>query len=171
MKALLTTSPDPKSYAQAIKCPDSELWVEAMNRELDSLARMNVWDEVELPAGEHALGTTWFYKCKTEASNELIKYKACMCAQGFSQIKGVDYSKTYAPTGRLNTLQTCLLISAHEDLNIIQMDAVGAFLNGVPDETLYIKPPKGYRFKKSGDNIVLRLEKSLYGLKQSPRCW
>lgn len=51
------------------------------------------------------------------------------------------------------------------------MDAVGAFLNGVPDEVLFIKPPKGYTCKKKGVNIVLKLKKSLYGLKQSPRCW
>lgn len=51
------------------------------------------------------------------------------------------------------------------------MDAVGAFLNGIPDETLYIHPPKGYKCKLTGTNIVLKLKKSLYGLKQSPRCW
>ena len=51
------------------------------------------------------------------------------------------------------------------------MDAVGAFLNGIPDEILHIKPPRGYTCKKKGKNIVLKLKKSLYGLKQSPRCW
>lgn len=51
------------------------------------------------------------------------------------------------------------------------MDAVGAFLNGVPDETLYIKIPKGYTQKTALPNAVLKLKKSLYGLKQSPRCW
>lgn len=171
LKALLTTSMDPKTYLQALKRPDADLWTDAMNCELAALERMNVWEEVELPAGEHALGTTWVYKRKTGASNELIKYKARLCAQGFSQMEGIDYSKTYAPTGRLATLRTCLAISAEEDFEIIQMDAVGAFLNGVPDETLYIKPPNGYNCQKLCKNIVLKLNKSLYGLKQSPRCW
>lgn len=111
------------------------------------------------------------YKCKTNASNELIKYKSRLCAQGFSQVEGMDYSETYAPTGRLATLRTCLSISATEDFEIVQIDAVGAFLNGIPDETLYIKPPMGYQCKSSNQNIVLKLKKSLYGLKQSPRCW
>lgn len=132
---------------------------------------MEVWEEVELPANAHALGTTWVFKKKTGPSGELIKFKARLCAQGFSQIEGVDYSDTYAPTGRLSSLRTCLSIAATEDLEVIQMDAVGAFLNGVPEETLYIKPPKGYVCKIQGTNIVLQLKKSLYGLKQSPRCW
>lgn len=171
MKALLTTTADPKTYHQAMKRPDSELWIDAMKRELDALERMGVWEEVELPEGKHALGTTWVYKRKTGASGELIKHKARLCAQGFSQIEGIDYSETYAPTGRLTTLRTCLSISAQEDFEVIQMDAIGAFLNGVPDETLYISPPKGYICKTKGTNIVLKLNKSLYGLKQLPRCW
>lgn len=68
-------------------------------------------------------------------------------------------------------MQTCLSIAATKDLEVIQMDAVGAFLNGIPDETLDIKPPKGYVCKKQGKNIALLLKKSLYGLKQSPQCW
>lgn len=51
------------------------------------------------------------------------------------------------------------------------MDAVGAFLNGIPEEVLYIKIPRGYKRRSSDKNTVLRLNKSLYGLKQSPRCW
>lgn len=51
------------------------------------------------------------------------------------------------------------------------MDAVGAFPNGIPDEILYIHPPKGYKCKILSENVVLKLKKSLYGLKQSPRCW
>lgn len=132
---------------------------------------MNVWEEVELPDGRHALGTTWVFKRKTDSMGALIKYKARLCAQGFSKLEGIDYSDTYAPTGRLASLRTCLSISATEDYKVIQMDAAGAFLNGVPDEILYVKPPKGYTCRKTGQNIVLKLKKSLYGLKQSPRCW
>lgn len=162
---------DPATYSQALSRPDSDEWIASMNKELNALEAMNVWEEVTLPPGEHALGTTWVYKRKTGPSGELLKYKSRLCAQGFSQIKGVDYSETYVPTGRLSTLRTALGISATEDLEIVQMDAVGAFLNGIPDEVLYIKIPKGYVCKGSGDNLVLCLNKSLYRLKQSPRCW
>lgn len=132
---------------------------------------MNVWEETVLPPGQHALGTTWVFKRKTGALNELIKYKARLCAQGFSQVEGIDYSDTFAPTGRLAALRTLLSISPTEAFEVIQMDAVGAFLNGIPDEVLYIRPPKGYVCKSTNPDIVLKLNKSLYGLKQSPRCW
>lgn len=170
-KAMIATSPDPKTYHQALARTDAAEWKAAIDRELEALLLMGVWEEVELPTGEHALGTTWVFKRKTNENGDLIKYKARLCAQGFSQIEGIDYSEAYAPTGRLATLRVSLGISAHEDLEVVQMDAVGAFLNGVPDEILYIKPPKGYECKKKGQNIVLRLNKSLYGLKKSPRCW
>lgn len=139
VRSMNVTSPAPTTYLQATRRPDSEEWITAMDRELSALERMNVWEEV----WEHALGTTWVYKRKTNAKNKLIKYKARLCAQGFSQIKGVDYSKTYALTGRLSALRTAFSIGASEELEIIQMDAVGAFLNGIPDKTLYISPLKG----------------------------
>lgn len=166
-----TSLPDPTTYSQATSRHDSHERIESMNREVKALEDMKVWEEVRLPKGQHALGTTWVYKRKTGPSGELIKYKSRLCAQGFSQVEGIDFSETYAPTGRLSTLRTALSLSATEDYEIIQMDAVGAFLNGTPDETLYIRIPKEYIFKMTGDDMVLKLNKSVYGLKQSPRCW
>lgn len=52
---MIVTTPEPKTYHQAMKFPDSQEWVDSMKRELDVLERMEVWEEVELPKGEHAL--------------------------------------------------------------------------------------------------------------------
>ena len=101
----------------------------------------------------------------------MIKYKARLCAQGFSQIPGQDYNETYAPTGRLTSMRTALSICGSENLETLVMDAVGAFLNGIPDEVLFIRIPLGYQCKTKGKNTVLQLNRLLYGLKQSPRCW
>lgn len=117
---------DPTTYAQAMAQPDSDEWSPSINCGLGYLEAVNIWEEVMLPKGEHALGTTWVFKRKTGLSGELLKYKARLCAQGYSQIKGVDYLETYAPTGRLTTLQTALSASAMQDLEVIQMDSVGA---------------------------------------------
>lgn len=132
---------------------------------------MNVWSEVALPDGERALGATWAFKRKTDQDNELIKYKFRLCAQGYTQREGIDYHDTYSPAGRLATLRTILSIGATEDFDVENMDAVGAFLNGIPKEVLYIKIPQGYKPKSDQPNIVLKLNKSLYGLKQFPLCW
>lgn len=162
---------DPCTYSQAISQEDIDHWMASIARELTSLKDMEVVEECELPSSCHALATTWVFKQKTGPSGELTEFKARLCARGFSQVEGMDDSDTYAPTVRLSSLRTCLSISATKDLEIIQMDAVGAFLNGTPDTTLYIKPPQGYACKIQGNNIVLQLKKSLYGLKQSPCCW
>lgn len=104
VKAMLVTSPDPTTYAQALARPDANEWKSAMDRELNALHRMDVWEEVELQIGEHALGTTWVYKRKTNEIGKLVKYKARLCAKGFAQVEGKDYLETYAPTGRLAAL-------------------------------------------------------------------
>lgn len=169
--ASLANSADPVSYNQAINRSDSNHWIDSIKKELDSLERMNVWTEMLLPVGERALGTTWAFKRKTNQDNVLIKYKSRLCAQGYSQREGIDYNDTYSPTGRLATLRTLLSIGATEDFDVEHMDAVGAFLNGVPKEVLYIKIPQGYKPKNNNPDVVLKLNKSLYGLKQSPLCW
>lgn len=99
LQAPVTSNSDPVTYDQAISRSDSDHWIASMNKELASLEAMNVWEEVPLPPGQHALGTKWVYKKKTGPSGELLKYKARLCAQGFSQIEGLDHSETYAPTG------------------------------------------------------------------------
>lgn len=82
----------PKTYLQATRLPDADLWLAAIEKELNSLQTQNVSEEVELPDGQHAIGTTWVFCRKTNADNELVKYKARLCAPGFSQIKGIDFS-------------------------------------------------------------------------------
>lgn len=120
-------------------------WIKAIKQELSNLKHVNVWEDFDLPPGEHTLGITWVYNRKTEAIGALNRSKVRLRIKGFSQIEGLYYSKTYPPTGRLVTLCTSLSIDATKELGTIQMDAVGALLNGVPEEeTLYIKLPKGY---------------------------
>ena len=53
---------------------------------------------------------------------------------------------------------------------IHQMDVVTAFLNGTLDEEIYMEQPPGY-IKQGEEHLVCKLKRSLYGLKQSPRCW
>lgn len=164
-------STEPQSYKQAMSRPDSEDWAAAIKKELQALIDMGVFTEMELPEGAHALGTTCAFRQKTNEDNVVTKYKARLCAQGFSQIPGLDYNKTYAPTGRAASMRLALSVCGTEDLEVRLMDAVGAFLNGIPEEVLYIKIPQGYTPSLTGKNIVLLLNCSLYGLKQSSRCW
>jgi hypothetical protein len=88
--------------------------------------------------------------------------------RGFSQKEGVDYNEVFRPVARFDTIQAVLSIAAKEHLELAQFDVKMAFLNGVLDEEIFMEQPEGFN---DGTDRVCELHKSLYGLKQSPRCW
>lgn len=90
-------------------------------------------------------------------------------AKGFNQTFGIDYTKTFAPMTKLNTIQIILSIAANLDRPLHQLDAKNAFLNGDIEEEVYMNPPLG--FEQDANHKVCRLKKSPYGLKQSPCMW
>ena len=91
-------------------------------------------------------------------------------AKGFSQREGVDYFETFAPVVRYESIRILLAIAAKDDLEIAKFDVKTAFLHGDLQEEIYMQQPEGY-IKNNGRQLVCKLLRSLYGLKQSPRCW
>ena len=91
-------------------------------------------------------------------------FKARLVAQGFRQVQGVDYGETFSPVIRYESIRILFAIAAQFKLVIHQMDVTTAFLNGDLQEEIYMKIPDGV---DAPDNMVCRLRKSLYGLKQS----
>lgn len=154
-----------------MKGPSRDEWMEAIAIELANMDRRGVWTVMELPEGCRAVGTVWVFKVKIRPDGSILKYKARLCAQGFSQIAGIDFNETYAPTGSKAGLRLLLAIAASMDLDIESMDAVAAFLNGIPEEDIYLRIPQGLNIPNCTSNTVLKVNKSIYGLKQSPRCW
>ena len=102
----------------------------------------------------------------------MIRHKARLVAQGFSQVEGVDYFDMYAPIVSLASLCIILALAAHMDLELHQIDIKGAYLNGklTDDEQIYMCQPPGYPYPNTTGH-VLQLRKMIYGLKQSGRCW
>jgi hypothetical protein len=161
---------DPLTYLQATRSPESESWKLAMKSELDSVGSTGTWKEVATPPGRKLVGSKWVFKTKRDASGNIAKFKARIVAQGFSQIEGIDYDATFSPVARLTSLRLLMAITASKDLLLHQMDADTAFLNGTLDEEIYMVFPPGYQ-PLNPSMTGLRLIKSLYGLKQSPRVW
>ncbi|KAF0728454.1 hypothetical protein Ae201684_013816 [Aphanomyces euteiches] len=83
------------------------------------------------------------------------------------QVEGIDFDQTHAPVARITAIRAVLALSASKDLEIFQYDVDTAFLNADIDVDIYIRRPQGC----SSGTPILKLKKSLYGLRQSPRCW
>ena len=129
-----------------------------------------VWNLIELPEGCNLVKSKWVYKRKLGSEGEIIKYKARLVAKGYSQIKGIDYDETFSPVARFESVRTLLALAAQNDLHVHQMDVTSAFLNGELQEDIYMSQPEGYVCKGKED-LVCKLKRSIYGLKQSSRCW
>ncbi|MBW0497553.1 hypothetical protein O181_037268 [Austropuccinia psidii MF-1] len=160
---------DPKTYHEAINGPYSQEWKEAIKSELNNMANHHVWIPTTSNHNIKPLSTTWVFKRKTDEDGNLSKFKARLCVQGFNQKEGIDYSEVFSPTGRLSSLRLLLTLCHINQYPIEQMDIHCAFLNGKPEEILHIHQPLGYT--DHPDASVFLLKKSLYGLKQIPRCW
>lgn len=161
------SSEEPEKYKQAISCKDKDKWIAAMNEELQDIEKNKTWSLVDLPKGRKSIGCKWVYKIKRNESGEAIRYKARLVAQGFSQKYGIDYDEVFAPVARSATFRILLSMAGKCQLIVRQFDVKTAFLNGDIQEEIYMRQPKGYN---KGDK-VLRLHKSLYGLKQAARAW
>ena len=161
---------EPSSVKQALNCAEYKHWETAMQNEMNSLDKNNVWDLVELPKDRKPIGCRWVFKLKYDSDGLIEKYKARLVAQGFSQQFGVDYDEIFSPVVRHESVRIIVALSVINGLKIHQMDVSTAFLNGELVEDVYMRQPEGF-IVKGEENMVCKLRRSLYGLKQSPRCW
>jgi len=169
-----TEALEPRSLAEAKKRPDWHLWEKAIQEELATLKMAGTWELVDAPENTNIVGSKWVFRAKKDAAGNVIHYKARLVAQGFSQVPGVDYFDTFAPVARLASIRAVLAFAAAENYETGQIDVKGAYLNGelTNDEVIYMKQPPGYSVSDPKEKaLVCRLQKTLYGLKQSGRRW
>ena len=162
---------EPRTYAEAMRTADWEQWEQAMREELASIAANNTWTLVPLPTDRKAIGCKWVLKIKRKADGSIDRFKARLVAKGFSQKEGLDFKETFAPVARMPSLRALLAIAAAQDLEIHQMDVRTAFLNGELEEEIYMQQPEGFVAPGSQANLVCKLNRSIYGLKQASRAW
>lgn len=161
--------PDPpETFRDVSGRPDEEQWMKAIQEELMSLRTNNVWKFVKCPSNVTPLKSKWIFRVKEDANGNPVRYKARLVAKGFLQQAGIDYGETYAPVAELATIRTVLAVAVYRKMHIHQLDVKTAFLYGDLKEDVYLAVPDGVL---ANSNVVCKLEKSLYGFKQSPRCW
>ena len=141
----------------------------AMQEELNNFERNQVWTLVERP-NTNIIGTKWVFRNKQDENGVMTRNKARLVAQGFTQVEGLDFEKTYAPVARLEAIWMFLTYAAHHNFKLYQMDVKSAFLNDPIQELVYVEQPSGFEDLKFS-NHVYKLQKALYGLKQAPRAW
>jgi hypothetical protein len=160
---------DNPSYDTATRGPfQAEFW-QAMRLEFHTLLNeFDCWDYVPNP-GKNVLRSTWAFKIKRYPDGRVKKFKARFCARGDMQKEGIDYFETWAPVVMWSTVRIVMVLAAKLDLVSVQCDITAAFIHGrVPvTEEIYVHQPRGFH-RGRGDE-VLRLKRTLYGLKQSPR--
>jgi hypothetical protein len=120
--------------------------------------------------GRQAIGCKWVFKIKRHADGSIDRYKARLVAKGYSQKEGLDYKETFAPVAKFASIRTLLALAAHQDYEVHQMDVKTAFLNGDLDVDLYMQQPEGF-VVAGQEELVCKLRKSIYGLKQAGRAW
>jgi hypothetical protein len=97
-----------------------------------------------------------------------VRNKVRLVAQGYSQVKGLDFRETFAPVAHLETIRILLAFVASKGFELYQMDVKNAFLNGVIQEKMYVKQPPDFKSSKYPDRVYKFL-KVLYRLKQASR--
>ena len=145
-------------------------WKEAMLSEYSSLVENETWELVPPPTDKNIVGSRWVLRIKRGEDGAMGRFKARLVAQSYSQIKGTDYDKVFSPVARHTSLRSLLALANAHDLEIHQMDVKTAFLNGTLDCEIFMSQPEGFVDPKKPD-YVCKLKKSIYGLKQSARCW
>ena len=110
------------------------------------------------------------FKEKLGADGSVERHKARLAAQGYAQLHGMDYDETFSPVARSESVHILIAMAAANNMLLHQLDIVTAFLNGTLQEEVYMKQPEGF-VEKGKEHLVCRLKKSMYGLKQSLRCW
>lgn len=164
----LALDDDPQSYEDALQLPDARDWRASMEKEINSLKKMDTWTLVPRPGDRHVLKNRWVLRRKYNEDGTVERYKARLVVKGFEQRYGLDYEETYAPVASYKSFKVLLALAALRGFKCHQLDVVSAFLNGTIDKEIFVEQPEGFG---DGTDLVCHLKKSIYGLKQAPRIW
>ena len=162
---------EPQTYREATTGRYAREWKLAIAKELEALTANHTWELTTLPPGRKAVTCKWVFKIKYTPTGAIDRYKARLVARGFTQVEGIDFDETFAPTLRFESLRLLFALAIHFGLMIHQLDVDNAYLNSDLPEEIYMIIPDGYPTLVKDRDKVLRLLKGLYGLKQSARIW
>lgn len=161
----LDNNTEPDYYVDAAK---DKNWVETMKAEIKVLEENKTWTLVPLLPRKYVIGGKWVYKIKHNSNGSIESNKACLVAKGFIQKKGIYYNDIFYPIAKMVNARPLLVIVVMSNQPLYQMDVFNAYLQGDLNEKIFMQIPYDFRKQEESD-LVCRLRKSLYGLKQASR--
>ncbi|GJY16090.1 putative ribonuclease H-like domain-containing protein [Tanacetum coccineum] len=129
---------------------------------------LKVWTLVDLPNGKRAIRTKWVFRNKKDERGIVVRNKARLVAQGYTQEEGIDYDEVFAPVARIEAIRLFFAYASFMGFIVYQMDVKSAFLYGTIEEEVYVCQPPGFEDPQFLDKVY-KVEKSLYGLHQALR--
>jgi hypothetical protein len=137
----MSLAEDPHSYTEAMGNP---FWEAAMDEEYSALMENQTWDLVPLPKGRNIVRCRWIFQTNMAANGEISKYKSRLVAKGYSQVHGIDYTETFAPVAKMDSIRLVLAIAASRHWEVHHMDVKSDFIHGDMKEEIYMEQPQGY---------------------------
>lgn len=163
---------EPRTYKEAMASSEAPFWRESCGDEMRGLIKRKTFTLIPCPPGAKVVGSTWRSKKKVNAQGQVVRYKARLCVQGFTQVWGVDYGDTHSPVVAWEIIRLVFAIAAVLDYEIHHMDVEQAFLQSTLGERILVRQAEGHEVTgPNGEPMVYLLHKSLYGLKQASRNW
>ena len=105
-----------------------------MHEKLNQFMRNDVWELASRPEGVHVIDTKWIFKNKTDEDREIIRNKSQLVAQGYTQVKGVDFDESFTSVARLESIRILMSIACTMNFKLYQMDVKCEFLSYMNEE-------------------------------------
>ena len=173
------SDPDTPTYTEAMSGEHAMGYFNDMKNEITNLVKRNTWTTIlrseigtKYPKAP-VIPSTWALRCKRRPDGSFLKNRSRFCVRGDVQKRKAETPlNTYAPVAMWSTIRLMLIMSCLLNLTTSSVDFSNAFAQAdIPQsQTVYIEPPQGFT-SENGDDIVLKLNKSLYGQAESPRLW
>ncbi|CAB1107644.1 unnamed protein product [Ectocarpus sp. CCAP 1310/34] len=159
----------PMTYKDVMCSKYKVFWEAAMKKEIDGHDKTGTFTKVkELPEGRKAIGSKWVFSWKTNEKGLIVDFKARMVARGFSQIPGIDFHRSSSACPSAASIKTVIAVATEKGKKLAHWDVKQAYIHAKLKEEIYLRFPEGCG---SMSGKVVKVERALYGLKQSGREW